>query len=124
MAFKVYGTDDPAPDDNPTDGCSSSLKYYKKAISYYIPNHIMQWNKISKVGNPTRSENVNDPVQAVIIKEVHKQGRPSRADCGFDWPEMEQAFSILQSFHDFPTKRKLPSMLKFQFHLIAHLDDT
>eukprot|EP00957_Ditylum_brightwellii_P103902 7916533-Ditylum_brightwellii.AAC.1 len=80
MIFKVYRTDDPIPDNNLTEGCSSNLKYYKKVISYYMPNHRMQWNKISKAGNPTRSENVNDLVQAVIAKEVCKQGRPFRAD--------------------------------------------
>eukprot|EP00957_Ditylum_brightwellii_P065630 4977546-Ditylum_brightwellii.AAC.1 len=124
MAFKVHGTDDPTPDNNPTEGRSSSLKYYKKAISYYMPNRRMQWNEILKVGNPTRSEDVNDLVQAAIAKKVCKQGRSSRADCGFEWSEMEQAFSIFQSFHDFPIKRKFPTMFKFHFHLIARLDDT
>eukprot|EP00957_Ditylum_brightwellii_P087367 6649747-Ditylum_brightwellii.AAC.1 len=45
MAWKVYGTDDPSPHDNPTEGCSTSLKNYKKAISFYIPNRRMQWNE-------------------------------------------------------------------------------
>eukprot|EP00957_Ditylum_brightwellii_P032300 2446960-Ditylum_brightwellii.AAC.1 len=38
MAWKVYGTDNPSPHDNPTEGRSTSLKYYKKAISFYMPN--------------------------------------------------------------------------------------
>eukprot|EP00957_Ditylum_brightwellii_P177903 13550625-Ditylum_brightwellii.AAC.1 len=84
MAWKVYGTDDPSPDDNPTEGHSSCLKYYKKAISFYMPNHRMQWNEITKVGNPTRSEDINDLIQAVIAKEYCKQDKPSRADCGFE----------------------------------------
>eukprot|EP00957_Ditylum_brightwellii_P157845 12014942-Ditylum_brightwellii.AAC.1 len=50
MAWKAYGTDDPSPDSNPTKGHSSSLKYYKKAISFYMPNHRMQWNELTKVG--------------------------------------------------------------------------
>eukprot|EP00957_Ditylum_brightwellii_P097283 7409343-Ditylum_brightwellii.AAC.1 len=88
MACKVYGRDDPLPDDNSTEGCSTSLKYHKKATSYYIPNCRVQWNKISKVRNPTRSDNINGLIQVVIRKEVCKQGKPSRADCGFKQPEM------------------------------------
>ena len=34
MAFKVYGRPDPNGDDNPTLGRSTSLQYYKKALSY------------------------------------------------------------------------------------------
>eukprot|EP00957_Ditylum_brightwellii_P056233 4262986-Ditylum_brightwellii.AAC.1 len=45
MAWEVYGTDDPSPHDNPTEGRSTSLKYCKKAISFYMPNCRMQWNE-------------------------------------------------------------------------------
>eukprot|EP00957_Ditylum_brightwellii_P039899 3020732-Ditylum_brightwellii.AAC.1 len=38
MAWKVYGTDNPSPQDNPIVGRFTSLKYYKKAISFYMPN--------------------------------------------------------------------------------------
>eukprot|EP00957_Ditylum_brightwellii_P146423 11148809-Ditylum_brightwellii.AAC.1 len=52
-AWKVYGTDDPSPHDNPTEGHSTSLKYYKKAIAFYMPNRMMQWNEVTKAGNLT-----------------------------------------------------------------------
>eukprot|EP00957_Ditylum_brightwellii_P184203 14030648-Ditylum_brightwellii.AAC.1 len=84
MAWKAYGTDDPSPDNNPTEGRSSSLKYYKKATSFYMPNCRMQWNELTKVGNPTRSEDINDLIQVVIRKECCKQGKLSRADRGFE----------------------------------------
>ena len=32
---------------------SSTIEYYKKAISHYMPNRLMTWNELSKVGNPT-----------------------------------------------------------------------
>eukprot|EP00957_Ditylum_brightwellii_P102215 7792239-Ditylum_brightwellii.AAC.1 len=69
MAWKVYGTDDPSPHNNPTEGCSTSLKYYKKDISFYMPNHRMQLNEVTKAGSPTRSDDINDLIQAVIAKE-------------------------------------------------------
>jgi hypothetical protein len=37
MCQKAYGTPEPNPDANPTQARSSSLHYWKKAISYYIP---------------------------------------------------------------------------------------
>eukprot|EP00957_Ditylum_brightwellii_P021816 1646015-Ditylum_brightwellii.AAC.1 len=84
----------------------------------------MQWNEITKVGSPTRSEDVNDLIQVVIVKECCNQGKPPKADYGFEQPEMEWAFNILQSFLNLATKKKFLVMFKFQFHLIAHLDDT
>jgi hypothetical protein len=50
MCLKVYGVADPAPDDNPTEGCSSSLEHYKKCILYHMPNHLIGWDAINKTG--------------------------------------------------------------------------
>jgi len=55
MAFKVYGCPDPNGDDNPTLGRSTSLQYYKKALSYFVPNKLASWNSLIRCGNPTRS---------------------------------------------------------------------
>ena len=33
---------------------SNTLKFWKKAVSFYMPNQLMQWNEISSTGNPTR----------------------------------------------------------------------
>eukprot|EP00957_Ditylum_brightwellii_P023117 1744172-Ditylum_brightwellii.AAC.1 len=44
ICFKVYGKVNPLPEDNPTYSCSSSLKYYKKAISFFMPCHLEAWN--------------------------------------------------------------------------------
>jgi hypothetical protein len=43
MCQKAYGT--PEPDANPAQARSSSLEYWKKAISYYMPNRLMPWNR-------------------------------------------------------------------------------
>jgi hypothetical protein len=34
MCLKVYGMEEPSPDDNPIEGHSNSLLYWKKAISF------------------------------------------------------------------------------------------
>eukprot|EP00957_Ditylum_brightwellii_P080313 6108388-Ditylum_brightwellii.AAC.1 len=57
------------PSDNPTEGGNTSLKYYKNASSCFMPNCHMVWNELTKAGNPHRSEDVNDLIGAVILKE-------------------------------------------------------
>eukprot|EP00957_Ditylum_brightwellii_P084229 6404460-Ditylum_brightwellii.AAC.1 len=67
MAFKAYDTNDPSSKEHPTKGHISLLKYYKKAISYFIPNCQLQWNELAKFGNHTRLDEVNDLI-AVVMK--------------------------------------------------------
>ena len=44
MDVKIFGKKTPGKDDQPKYGRSSSLEYYKKAISYYMPNQRSPWN--------------------------------------------------------------------------------
>jgi hypothetical protein len=124
MCLKAYGKEDPGPDDNPTYGRASSLEYYKKAISHFMPNKLMAWNVISQVGNPTRSTEVNSLIKAVRKKEVRKQGKPSSADRAFEKNEFDEVINILESSPDAKRRYMYPAMFKFQFHFIARLDDT
>ena len=52
---KAYGKVDPGPDDHPTHCRSSSLEYWKKALSSFMPNRIPHWNVANNTGNPTKS---------------------------------------------------------------------
>ena len=54
FTFKVYGKADIVSDDKPTEGRSSSIEFWKKAISYYMPNRLIGWNSLRLEGNPTR----------------------------------------------------------------------
>ena len=38
FSFKAYGTDVPGPEDKPLHAQSKSIKHWKKALSYYMPN--------------------------------------------------------------------------------------
>ena len=71
---KAYGTPEPEPEPdpnaNPTQARSSSLQFWKKAISCYMPNRLMPWNAVSGQGNPTRSIEVNTLIKKVKKKEV------------------------------------------------------
>jgi len=77
--LKSYGTPTPTLDDRPMNCRSNSLKYWKKALSHFMPNKHHQWNDITRTGNPTRSQAVNDMIQAVVRFEVRKQGTPPKA---------------------------------------------
>ena len=78
-ALKVFDQPDPSQDDNPTLGQSTSLKYYKKAIPFFMPNRLATWNVLNKSGNPTRSQIIIDLIKAVRKKEVRRLGKPSAA---------------------------------------------
>jgi hypothetical protein len=49
---------------------SLSLAYWKKAISFFMPNWLLSWNAVSAEGNPTRSIEVNDLIKKVKKEEV------------------------------------------------------
>ena len=76
MKMKVYGTRDPTEEQNPIHGQSSSLEFAKKAISSFMPNKLMHWNKIASqpVGNPTKSAILNDLITLVKKEGARKQG--------------------------------------------------
>ena len=125
MQLKVYGTADPLPTDNPTEGRSSSLEYAKKAISFYMPNRLMQWNvmAIPPTGNPTKSILVNDLIKLVKKKEVRKQGKPSQARKAFDEQEYETIIAKLEACENDQTRLFSSGVVRFQYNMIARIDD-
>eukprot|EP00957_Ditylum_brightwellii_P099417 7573093-Ditylum_brightwellii.AAC.1 len=84
MCFKVYGKENPLPEYNPMYGRSSSLEYYKKVISFFMPCQLGLWNVTIKLDNPMRSVDVNGLIKAVKKKEVCQQGKESSVDCSFE----------------------------------------
>ncbi len=123
LAFKAYGIETPGPNNNPTFGRSSSLMYYKKALSYFMPHCLMPWNFQQRCGNPTRLTDVNDLIKAVVRKETQKQGRPSQARRPFEKEEFVQVVTICSKFHDPNIRYSILALFKFVFHLIGCLND-
>eukprot|EP00536_Pseudo-nitzschia_multiseries_P018368 jgi/Psemu1/55250/gm1.55250_g len=74
--------DDSTGNNNPTLGRSSTLTYYKKAISQFM-------------GVPTTSHHVNDLVKAVNKKETRGSGVPSCADQECTSEEFMQIVDII-----------------------------
>jgi hypothetical protein len=125
MKLKVYGTPDPPRDSNPTKGRSSSLYYIKKAISFFMPNRLMDYNELSNppVGNPTKSVAVNDFIKFVKRKEVRKQGRPSQARKPFEAPEYEKLIEILEDLDDEESRCFASAIYRFQVAMVGRIDD-
>jgi hypothetical protein len=74
MNIKTFGIPDPPIDANPVSARSSSLNFYKKSISFFMPNRLIPWSTSRSEGNPTRSNEINDLLKRVKRKEVRKQG--------------------------------------------------
>ena len=76
---KAYGDPDADVETaNPTEGRSSSLEFYKKTISFFIPMRNAAWNPAALVGNPTRSVDVNELIKVIRKSEVRKQGKKGK----------------------------------------------
>jgi hypothetical protein len=114
MCQKAHGTPEPNPDASPTQAQSSSLYYWKKAISYYMLNHLMPWNAISGQGNPTRSIEVNTLIKKVKKKEVRKEGVSSKARCAITHVEFRRMQRILREKNDVIRRYGIPSLLTKQ----------
>lgn len=125
MCVKVYGMPDPGAHDNPTEGRSSSLEYFKKALSYFMPNKLMTWNELAypPVGNPTKSIPVNELIKRVKKKEVRKQGKPSQARKPFLEAEYEEAISKLKKCEDAEIRVFSSTIFVFQMCMIGRIDD-
>ena len=126
FAKKVYGREDPGVDDNPTEGRSTTLCYYKKAISFFMPNKLSKWTVIAGVasGNPTKSQEINDLIAAVIRKETRGIGVVPSMDRPLTKNEFHQALALIARNGNLIGRLRCLAMIKFQFHLICRNDDT
>jgi hypothetical protein len=124
MNVKTFGIPDPPLDANPTLARSNSIKYWKKALSFFMPNRLMAWNRLTNQGNPTRSIEINDLIKRVKKKEVCKQGVPSSARRPMKEREFRRLHYILRESANVLWKLGIPALLNFMYHLIARIDDS
>ena len=94
MCFKVFEKEDPTEEDTPLLR-SSSVYYWKKAVSYFMPNTaswtIERGANSTGIGNPTKSKKVNDLIKAMKRKETRGTGQKTSADRSFDHAEFLEA---------------------------------
>jgi hypothetical protein len=65
MNLKCFGTPDPALDTDPKLARSNTLQFYKKAVSFFMPDHLISWNSSKMDGNPTNILEVNRLIEWV-----------------------------------------------------------
>lgn len=65
MNVKLYNKEDPKDGDMPLNGSHHTLDYYKKSISYFMPQKEVSWDPAGKMGNPTRSNQVNNLIKKI-----------------------------------------------------------
>jgi hypothetical protein len=124
MKWKAYGNPDADIEtDNPTEGRSSALEFYKKAISFFIPMRNAIWNPTLSSGNPSRSVQVNELIKTVKKKEVRRQGAASQARREMEEREFIQSNELLNAEQGVKKRFMLPAAAKFQFQMIARVDD-
>ena len=117
-------------DNNPTEADQASVRsttinYYKKAISSFMPRQNMPWDKIRKEGNPTRSQDVNRLIKILKKKEVRGQGISSKARRPFEYREF---INILESVRreeaNILRRHRTIAIQCIQWTLIARIDDS
>ena len=121
--LKAYGTTTPSEFDRPIHARSHSLYHYKKALSHFMPNKIMQWDELTGRGNPTRSQALNDMTKLVKKFECRGQGAPSKARRALKEAEFRAMITQMRQAEDIETKYLLPALMSFQFHMIGRIDD-
>jgi hypothetical protein len=63
MNFKTIGIPDPPTDANPMFLRSNTLAFWKKALSFFMPDYLVMWVSGHSKGNPTRSIDVNNLIR-------------------------------------------------------------
>ena len=129
--YKAYGSCSPGDEDRPVCARSSTLFFYKKALSSFMFLQNSQWDDILMRGNPTKSKEVNDMIKKVVKHEVRHEGVSSKARRGLEYKEYLLLLKLIRkngfvknlSMADQLKWTKLYSLLTMQWQLIARMDD-
>ena len=101
-----------------------ALIYYKKAISFFHPDRLMEWSSGRDEGNPTRSVEVNNLIKRVKQKEVRKQGVVSHTRRPMTETKFRLLHAVLQDpKHNLTWHYGMSAMINFQFHVIGRIND-
>ena len=111
---------------------ANTLAFWKKAISFFMPDRLHGWRSGTNDGNPTKSAKVNDYIRHIKRLETRKQGAQSQTRRPMQETEFRRLHEILKS-QDVPNQQRhtsliwkfgMPALINFQFHMIARIDDT
>jgi hypothetical protein len=122
--LRAYGTPEPLDTDLPTHCRSTTLAFYKKAISSFIPNRHHAYDVRTQQGHPTKAPVINDLIKRIKKHEVRAEGVPSQARRDLTLLQFREVTAIAEKATDFSLLLRIPTFIKFQDHLIARVDDT
>ena len=106
---------------------ANTLAFWKKAISFHMPDRLHGWRTGSNDGNPTKSVEVNDFIKRVKKLEARKQGAESQTRRPMLETEFRRLHEVFKSYDQAQNasiwKYGMPALINLQFHLIARIDD-
>jgi hypothetical protein len=129
LNIRTFGDPDPAPDlvIKPLVR-ANTVAFWKKAISFHMPNRLDGWQTGSNDGNPTKCAEVNDFVKYLKKLKARKQGAASQTRRPMVEGKFRRLHEVFKSYggpHSSAVwKYGMPALIKFQFHMIARIDDT
>ncbi|KAI2497781.1 hypothetical protein MHU86_16723 [Fragilaria crotonensis] len=129
LNMRRFGVPDPAPDTmiRPLVR-ANTIAFWKKAISFHMPDRLDGWRTGSNDGNPIKCAEVNDFVKYVKKLEARKQGAASQTRRPMVENEFRRLHEVFKTFggpHSSAIwKYGMPALMNFQFHMIARIDDT
>jgi hypothetical protein len=101
MNVKTFDDPDPPSDANPTECRCRSLKFWKKALSFFMPDCLTVCVLGRNKGNPTRSSiEVHSLVRRVKKKEVRKQGKALQVKHPLTREEFQKMQHVFQCIDD------------------------
>ena len=89
-----------------------------------MPNQNMQWNELNNEGNPTKSRTINRLLLAVKRKEAARLGRESQERRPLEHEEWIKILELMEAHPDPEARCFLGGYFRYQFSMIARLDDT
>lgn len=119
---KIYGTEDPDPDEAP-QARSNAVKAWKKMLSHFMPNNHHPWNEITNQGNPTRAKCILSLIKRIKKKEARHQGVQSQARRPLKETEYRSALTIARTYADHLIRYGVPALMSTQTSLIGRVDD-
>jgi hypothetical protein len=112
---------------------ANTLAFWKKAISFSMPDRLHGWRSGTNDGNPTKSAKVNGFLKNIKRIETQRQGAVSQTRRPMQKAEFRRLHAEilfktvggrLLSGRSLVWKYGMPALMDFQFHLIARIDDT
>jgi hypothetical protein len=108
---------------------ANTVAFWKKAISFYMPDRLHGWRTGSNDGNPTKCAEVNDFVKNLKKLEARKQGADSKTRRPMvteaEFRRLHHIFKTYGGSHSAGIWRYgMPALINYQFHMIARIDDT